>query len=102
MYTGSGNGNSTGGMMVLYTPEESGNSDVSSMLLGQLEMLQNKFKAAATSATTLNGAHNKFLYERVRRAITDQRQKSSTPSNNNPMPFIDEAEEIFGCCNLFE
>lgn len=102
MYTGSGNGNSTGGMMVIYTPEESGNTDVSSMLLGQLEMLQNKFKAAATSATTLNGAHNKFLYERVRRAITDQRQKSSTPSNNNPMPFIDEAEEIFGCCNLFE
>jgi hypothetical protein len=45
------------------------------MILGQLEMLQNKFKAASSSTTTLNGAHNRFLYERVRRAITDQRQK---------------------------
>ena len=80
MYTGSGNGNSSGGMIVIYTPEENGNSDVSSMILGQLEMLQNKFKAASATTTTLNGAHNRFLYERVRRAITDQRQKAAAPA----------------------
>ncbi len=63
------------GSTAVYSPGEKGNSDVSSMILGQLEMLQNKFKAASSSTTTLNGAHNRFLYERVRRAITDQRQK---------------------------
>ena len=68
------------GSTPVYTPRERGNSDVSSMILGQLEMLQNKFKAASANTTTLNGAHNRFLYERVRRAITDQRQKSSTSS----------------------
>ncbi|MBR5074714.1 MAG: zinc-dependent metalloprotease [Bacteroidales bacterium] len=68
LYTGSGKA-------VVSNPVEKGNSDVSSMLLGQLEMLQNKFKAASANTTTLNGAHNRFLYERVRRAITDQRQK---------------------------
>ena len=68
------------GSTPVYTPRERGNSDVSSMILGQLEMLQNKFKAASANTTTLNGAHNHFLYERVRRAITDQRQKSSTSS----------------------
>ena len=63
------------GSSAVYSPGEKGNSDVSSMILGQLEMLQNKFKAASANTTTLNGAHNRFLYERVRRAITDQRQK---------------------------
>ena len=100
MYTGSGSGNSTGGMIVIYTPEEKGNSDVSSMILGQLEMLQAKFKAASANTTTLNGAHNRFLYERVRRAITDQRQKASTPSTGNTPPFI--VEEVFGTCTFGE
>ena len=103
MYTGSGNGNSSGGMIVIYTPEEKGNSDVSSMILGQLEMLQNKFKAASASTTTLNGAHNRFLYERVRRAITDQRQKASSPSAS-PFGIAEEegasSEEFGAACTL--
>ena len=105
MYTGSGSGNSTGGMIVIYTPEEKGNSDVSSMILGQLEMLQNKFKAASANTTTLNGAHNRFLYERVRRAITDQRQKASTPSAS-PFGIAEEegasSEEFGTACILGE
>ena len=105
MYTGSGNGNSTGGMIVIYTPEEKGNSDVSSMLLGQLEMIQNKFKSYSNlTSTTLNAAHYQFLYERVRRAITDQRQQRSTTSAAIPFGVYDEsgiAEEEFGTvCSL--
>ena len=96
MYTGSGF--VAYGISAVYNPGEKGNSDVASMILGQLEMLQAKFKAAGTATTTLNGAHNKFLYERVRRAITDQRQNAPTPTAVRPLGIAEE--EIGTICSL--
>ena len=99
MYTGSSAQSATARFMIISTPSEKDNTDVGSMVYGQLEMLQNKFKTASATGSAIQKAHNKFLYERVRRALTDQRQPKPATTAAAAAPRL----EGFGeSCLLFD
>lgn len=73
------------------TALEKDNTDVSAMVLAQLENLRTKFKTNSQVGSTVAKAHNKLLYDRVNRILTEPRPATPASSMATVMTrFYDE------------
>lgn len=56
------------------------NSDIGSMVYYQLTQLQQKCLAASAAGTVVQKAHYKFLYDKIHKALTEQKIKTEGSS----------------------
>ncbi len=72
---------------------EKDNSDIGSYVYAQLESLHNRFKNSSSVGNSAQKAHNKFLYDRIHRVLTQPRINTSSSGSVSAISFLQDSTE---------